>query len=162
LRAFTEDEILIPYKEIREDDLKVGVRVWVMWPPGTKPDAAGQITEVREWPGIRKIRTMAAISSFMSSTNVPASTAKHRSLMNGSTYFDLGTATGNSHHSPVTTCSCVPACVGVHAGFSAISNFTTETGPDLGQTAIQIRQLSELLASSRADKGGVPSFNVAT
>jgi hypothetical protein len=42
--------ILIPYKQLRADDLAVGVRVRVEWDPGdNKPDAVGTITEVRSW-----------------------------------------------------------------------------------------------------------------
>lgn len=42
--------ILIPYTELREEDLVAGVRVHVEWDPyDSKPDAVGTITEVRRW-----------------------------------------------------------------------------------------------------------------
>jgi hypothetical protein len=46
----TDSKILIPYEELREDDLQVGVRVHVTWNPNdNKPEAIGQIIEVRQW-----------------------------------------------------------------------------------------------------------------
>lgn len=45
-----ETTVVIPYSEIREEDLQVGVRVRVQWDPNdSKPEAIGTIVEVRLW-----------------------------------------------------------------------------------------------------------------
>ena len=45
-----KNHVSIPYNEIREEDLKVGRRVHVIWDPNDgKPEATGLITEVRIW-----------------------------------------------------------------------------------------------------------------
>jgi hypothetical protein len=42
--------IVIPYQELREEDLQAGVRVWVQWDPGdSKPEAVGKIVDTRVW-----------------------------------------------------------------------------------------------------------------